>query len=226
MSQIQNNISDQISNKLIDWWRIHGRTFPWRGSYDPYIILIAEIMLHRTNAIQVEPIFRTFVERFPNLEAISRADDNEIIELLRPLGLTWRTKLMIEMVREINVIYGGEIPQRKQDLISLPGVGDYVASAIRCFAFGYPQIVLDTNTSRVISRMCGFDEKGEMRRKKKVRDAYWLLLDKARPRQFNYALIDLGASTCKPKSKNCQICPVACYCKTVRNEVMRLEKSL
>lgn len=226
MSQIQNNISDQTSNELIDWWRIYGRNFPWRNSDDPYLILMAEVMLHRTRALQVEAIFSTFVDRYPNLESLSKAEITEIINILRPLGLNWRTKLIIELVEEINQVYGGKLPESKQDLISLPGVGDYVASAIRCFAFGYPETVVDTNTSRVISRLCGFEEKGEMRRKKEVREAYQSILDKERPREFNYALLDLGAAICTPRNKSCSICPVSNYCKTASNEVIRLEKSL
>lgn len=220
ISQIQNNISDQISNKLIDWWRIHGRNFPWRNSDDPYMILIAEVMLHRTKASQVEAIFNDFVNRYQDLEALSNAGDIEIIDILRPLGLNWRTELIIDLVKEICRVYSGKIPESKQDLISLPGVGDYVASAVRCFAFGLPEIVVDTNTSRVISRLFGFEVKGEMRRKKEVREAYQSILDKGRPREFNYALLDLGATICTPRNKKCSICPVSNFCKTARTEVI------
>jgi A/G-specific adenine glycosylase len=226
MSQIQYNISDQISNRLIDWWRIYGRNFPWRNSDDPYLILIAEVMLHRTRASQVEAIFNTFVDRYPHLESLSKAKSAKILDILRPLGLNRRSELIIELIEEINQVHGGKIPESRQDLLYLPGVGDYVASAVRCFAFDYPEIVLDTNTSRVISRLFGFEEKGEMRRKKEIRDAYQSILDKERPSEFNYALLDLGAAICTPRNKRCSICPVFDYCKTASDEVIRLEKSL
>jgi A/G-specific adenine glycosylase len=220
MFQIQNNISYQISNKLIDWWRIHGRNFPWRNSDDPYLILIAEVMLHRTKASQVEAIFNNFFDKYPNLEALSNAGNMEIIDILRPLGLNWRTKLIIELANEISLVYGGKIPESYQNLIALPGVGDYVASAVRCFAFGFSEITVDTNTSRVISRLFGFVLKGEMRRKKEVREAYKSILDKGRPREFNYALLDLGAAICTPRNRRCSICPISIFCKTACYEVI------
>jgi A/G-specific adenine glycosylase len=226
MFQLRNDIYNKISNKLIDWWRIYGRNFPWRNTDDPYRIIIAETMLHRTKASQVEPIFNKFINRFPNIEALSKADTTEIIDILKPLGLNWRINLIVEMVEQMKKFYGGKIPRERQNLISLSGVGDYVASAVRCFAFGYPEIIIDTNTSRIISRIFGFEERGEMRRRREVREAYRLILDKKRTREFNYALLDLGASMCTPKNSKCFICPVSEYCKKGKNEVNKLEKSL
>ena len=221
MFQIQSNTSEHISEKLIDWWVIYGRNFSWRKSHDPYDILIAEVMLHRTKASQVEPVFRAFIDRYPSLELLSIADFIEITEVLKPLGLNWRIRSIIDMVSEIMRICGGKIPERKQKLISLPGVGDYVASAVSCFAFGNPEIVVDTNTSRVISRLLGIEPKGEMRRRKDVREAYQSILDRNRPREFNYALLDLAAAICKQRNKRCEICPVSNYCKTASNEVIK-----
>ena len=225
MYQVQNSISRQISNKLIDWWSIHGRNFRWRKSCDPYQILISELMLHRTRASQVATIFDNFVERYPNLTALSNAECIEIIDALRPLGLNWRTELILKLIDDVNKLYQGKIPEKKEDLMSLHGVGDYVASAVRCFAFGYPEVVVDTNTSRVISRLFSFEEKGEMRRSKNVRESYQSILDKERPQEFNYALLDLGAEICKPRSKICSICPISNFCKTACKEVVLLEKS-
>ncbi|EQB68507.1 MAG: hypothetical protein AMDU5_GPLC00010G0047 [Thermoplasmatales archaeon Gpl] len=220
LSHPENKISEQISNKLIAWSKVYGRSFPWRKTNDPYTILIAEVMLHRTKASQVEAIFSSFIKKYPNLEALHKAEETEIINLLKPLGLLWRTKLIIELVKEIYQNNDGKIPVKKQELIYLSGVGDYVASAISCFVYGNPEIVLDTNTSRVISRLFGFKERGEMRRKREVKDAYHSILDKNKPREFNYALLDLAAEICRPRNQKCSICPLSDFCKTAGNEVI------
>lgn len=220
MFQVQNSTYDQMSDELIHWWKIHGRSFPWRETRDPYMILLAEIMLHRTKASQVKGIFNEFARRYKDLEALYNAKYSDIISILKPLGLTWRSKLIVDLAEEIKRAYGGKIPESKLDLMSLPGVGDYVASAVRCFAFELPEVVLDTNTSRIVSRLFDLEIKGEMRRKKAVREAYQLILDKSRPREFNYALLDLAAAVCTPGSKRCSICPVSTFCKTARREAI------
>lgn len=225
MPQDQSSTVHKISNKLIDWWKHDGRDFPWRHSNSPYRILIAELMLHRTRASQVESIYSNFIHKYPRFEDLIAAQSDEIYSFLRPLGLNWRIESIIELLKELKEVYHGKIPNRKQELIYLTGVGDYVASAIMCFAYGYPEIVVDTNTSRVVSRLKGFQETGEMRRKKEVREAYRKILDTEKPREFNYALLDLGALICTPRNQKCQICPVIQWCLTGKKEVRKLEKS-
>ena len=214
MFQNQSSTVNEISDKLIDWWKHDGRDFPWRHSKNPYMILIAELMLHRTRASQVESIYSSFIYKYPKLEDLLAAQDDDICNFLKPLGLNWRIGSIIELIKELKEVYHGKIPVSKQALIYLSGVGDYVASAIRCFAYGFPEIVVDTNTSRVVSRLIGFQETGEMRRKKEVREAYREILDTEKPSEFNYALLDLGALICTPSNQNCHMCPIKKWCLT------------
>ncbi|MEM0133676.1 MAG: DNA glycosylase [Thermoplasmatales archaeon] len=225
MFQNKSSTVNDIQEKLIGWWKHGGRDFPWRHSKDPYIILIAELMLHRTIASQVELIYRNFIYKYPRVEDLLTSQAGEVRSILKPLGLNWRIESIIELIKELKVVCHGKIPISKQKLISLPGVGDYVASAIRCFAYGFPEIVVDTNTSRVISRLMGIQETGEMRRNKEVRETYRELLDKEKPDKFNYALLDLGALICRPSGKKCNVCPIRKWCSTGNLKVVKLEKS-
>lgn len=220
MSQYQNNKSEQISNNLIDWVKIYGRDFPWRKSDNLYHILIAEWMLHRTETSQMTLIFNNFVERYPNIQTLSAADYKEIITTMSQLGLNCRTKLKIEIIDEINDVYSGRSPESKQGLISLHEIADLVPSAIRCIAFCYPDIVADNNTSIVISRLFGFEDKMETRRMREVREAYWLILNRHIPREFNYELHDLTATICIIENKRYSICAIFDFCKTVGNGVI------
>jgi A/G-specific adenine glycosylase len=218
---MRTDTSREISAKLLNWWKQYGRKYSWRLTEDPYKIMIAELMLHRTKASQVDNIFSNFVEKYPKFENLTTADPSEIVNILRPLGLNWRNEYFVDLIKEIKLVYGGQMPIKKKELMSLPGVGDYVASAVRCFAYGYAEVVLDINTSRIISRLNGFRQTGEMRRKKRVRNAYLKILDRKNPREFNYALLDLGAIICTSHDKKCYICPLSEWCVTAKNEVIK-----
>lgn len=205
-----------VSNNLLIWWNSNKRVFPWRLESSPYKILIAEIMLHRTKAEQVEGTFMKFVSKFPDLASFLESNKKEIKEIMTPLGLNWRTEYLVKLAGAIKRDSHGIIPADKKELITLPGIGDYIASAIRCFGFGYSEILVDTNTSRIISRFFGLSSKGERRRNPEVREKYLSIMNHKKPQYFNYALIDLGAKVCKSKIPNCINCTLNKLCKMGR----------
>jgi A/G-specific adenine glycosylase len=202
----------ELSVELLSWWAKNKRNFPWRETRDPYKILISEVLLHRTRAEQVVPVYKQFVNKFPTIGDLSAAKLDEISEILKPLGLHWRTKLLSQAVNLIMKEYGGRIPSTKAELELLPGIGPYISSAIMCFAFGYTEPILDTNTVRIIGRVLGVKITDQSRRSKLFQELSESTLDKKNPREFNYALIDLGALACIPKEPLCSICPLNCMC--------------
>lgn len=215
----------EIRANLLSWWRTSGqREYPWRETQDPFKVLIAEILLHRTRAEQVVQLYRAFLEKYPNIQSIVLSSPDELARDFRSAGLNWRWRLLHHMAIEIDTRFKSQVPQYFEDLISLPGVSHYIASAVRCFAFGYSDVLLDTNTVRVAGRVFGLSITDSSRRSILFRKVLEQFIDSDSPREFNFALIDLAALICKPKRTLHTICPICdhCrfYCRTgARNEV-------
>jgi A/G-specific adenine glycosylase len=211
---IEHNIDLATFHKdLEDWGKEHFRSFPWRFTTYPYHILMAEIMLHRTQASQVAPIYERFIASYPDIPSLSSASQEEIHSILYSLGLRWRVGLIIDMVRKINKDFAGQIPQEKADLLSLPGISEYIANAVRCFAYNLPDAIIDTNTVRVIGRVFGLEIKDSSRRNPLFRKLIYNLLDLERPRVYNFALLDLAAQVCtKVHRPSCGLCPIKQHC--------------
>jgi len=198
---------------LIAWGKKHFRAFPWRLTEDPYCILIAEIMLHRTQARQVEPVYKQFVKRYADILALHPVPKEELYSVLYSLGLHWRIDLIYRMVIDIMIRFNGQIPHEKSDLLSLPGVSDYIASAVRCFAWKHPEPLIDTNSVRVVSRVFGLRVQDSSRRHRSLRELITALVDPDESRLYNYALLDLAGEVCtKKKPPDCAQCPIAKYC--------------
>ncbi len=195
------------------WYRAHGRAFPWRGTGDPYRTLVAERMLHRTIARQVVPVYDAFLARYPTIDDLATADPAAVGALLAPLGLSWRVASFIPMARRIVDDHDGQVPRTMDDLLALPGVGPYVASAVLAFAYHEPVAVVDTNTIRVAGRyLIGIAWVGDQRKRKDVRAAVSSLLDTRHAAEANYGILDLGATICVVRDPSCPHCPVALGC--------------
>lgn len=204
----------RLRTLLISWGKENFRHYPWRETKDPYKILIAEILLHRTRADQVVPLYLNFIKRFPTNRTLTEADPDEIKQLLASAGLFWRIEMMHNMAGIIEDKFQGKIPHEKEILVSLPGVGNYIASALRCFAWGYPEILVDTNTVRITGRICGIEIHDGSRRQKKFLVKMEEILDKDTPEDFNYALLDLGSAVCLPRDPLCEKCPINSICQS------------
>lgn len=198
---------------LICWGRTHFRGYPWRQTRDPYRLLIAEVLLHRTRADQAATLYGRVTSRYPSICDVAVADDAELRELMKPAGLTWRTELLHRTAQTICWKYDGVIPHSRELLEGLPGIGPYIAAALRCFAFGEPDALLDTNTVRIAGRLFGVVVTDASRRSRRFRALLEFLTDPADPRGFNFALLDLGALVCVSGVPRCEICPVRTYCE-------------
>jgi len=148
-------------------------------------------------------------------------DPNVLKAIIHPLGLPQRVNTMMEMVSLLTRLHKGRTPANYEELRALPGVGDYIASAVCTFAFGQPIILVDTNTVRIIGRIYGITTDAESRRKRPIRDLHQQLLDRERPRQYNLALLDLGAIICTPRNPQCAGCPINDLCTYPRNKRIR-----
>lgn len=198
---------------LLQWGEGHFRPFPWRRTRDPYRILLAEVLLHRTQVKQMIAVYERLVADYPDIPALAAADKVTLDALLFSLGLRWRTDLLHVMAQEINTRFGGHIPTDKTDLLSLSGVSEYIAGAVRCFAWNQPEALMDTNTVRITGRLLGWPIKDSSRRNARFRSALETMVDPSESRAFNYALLDLAHLVClKRQPPRCQECPLKPWC--------------
>jgi len=196
---------------LLGWHRSNSRQYPWRSGGNPWTVLLAEMCLHRTRADQVAPIYKRLIAIAPTPTSMQQNAD-DVRELLTPLGLRWRVDNILEVANVILKRHDGEVPDSREQLTSLPGVGDYVANAVLCFGYGRKAILTDTNTQRIASRVMGRDP---LRRVWQMKlDLYKLAGTEGADPDFNYALLDLGALVCRASSPRCLVCPVAAHCVT------------
>ena len=210
---------ESFRNDLLAWWHRNKRSYPWRDTRDPYAITIAEVLLHRTRADQVVPTYLEFLKKFPSVRQFAKACIEEIQALVYPLGLRWRVDLLHKMAQELHSRFNDRIPTKREELESLPGISHYIATAVRCFAFGYPDALLDTNTVRIIGRLLEIPVTDGSRRSKEFRVLLETLVDTQYPREFNFALLDHGALICRSRNPLCGECPVLQHCCYGRSEV-------
>lgn len=183
-------------------------------THDPYAILMAEVMLHRTQVAQVVPIFEKFINRYPKVSSLVEADQQELQTSLSSLGLQWRIGLIYQMAQQIADRFEGQIPNDRVGLLSLPGVSEYIAGAVLCFAWNLPEPIIDTNTIRIAGRLFGLEIKDSSRRNSKFRKSLASMVDPENPRAYNYALLDLAHQVCLKKQEPvCQECPIKIHCR-------------
>ena len=202
-----------LRNDLLGWWRYGKRHFPWRETCNPYRVLVAEVLLHRTRAEQVVPLYELFLVRFPNIQVLAKSTPDELLRLFHSAGLQWRWKLLNAMAVDLEARFNGQIPDNFTQLTLLPGVSHYIASAVRCFAFGHPDAILDTNTVRVTGRLLGLAITDSSRRSRLFKDILQSLIDPDNARDFNLALIDFAATICTAKSPLHHKCQLRSYCR-------------
>jgi A/G-specific adenine glycosylase len=168
--------------------------------------MIAEFMLHRTKAEQVVPIYNDFIKKYPDTKTLSIADENEIKSFTEHLGMHWRYKHFIKSAKYIIDNLNGIIPDNREELLKIPGIGDYVAGAILTVCFNKKEYVVDSNIARFINRYYGLNLTGEIRRKKVIIEKAKNLFNIDNPGKFLFAILDFTALICKSKKKLCETC--------------------
>ena len=198
-----------IRQKVTSWGRDNFRPFPWRTCSEPWKSLIAEVMLQRTRASSVEQVWTDFVSRFPDLESASEADESLFMSVVKPIGLQWRSRLLRDLVRVL--ADRKRVPEDKNELMSLPGVGEYVASAYLSLHSGKREVIIDANVVRWICRMTGDEYDGETRRRPWLRKVADSLTPARIFRDYNYAVLDFTMTVCGTNPR-CESCPVSSHC--------------
>jgi A/G-specific adenine glycosylase len=193
---------------LLQWYDKNKRNLPWRIHPAPYRVWISEIMLQQTQVSTVIPYYIRFLKRFPDLESLAGASEQEILEFWSGLGYYHRARNLLKAARLIHTKYG-EIPKTFDILISLPGIGRYTAGAICAIAFNEAQPAIDGNIRRVLTRMLGIRDRVP---ESHFRNHMQLLIPKDGAACFTQAMMELGALICTPSQPQCPVCPVKALC--------------
>jgi A/G-specific adenine glycosylase len=204
----------RFRKNLLAWFAQSQREMPWRRTRDPYRIWLSEIMLQQTRVAAAIPYYERFLERFPNVETLAAAPEEEVLRLWAGLGYYSRARNLQKAARLIVAKHNGIFPSEPADALALPGIGTYTAAAILSIAYQKKHAVLDGNVARVIARLEAV--RGDLRT-----NATWQtlqisadrLLQERSPGDWNQAVMELGATLCTPRSPQCPLCPVSKFCE-------------
>ena len=216
-----------ITNKILNWYDINKRSLPWRKKISSkkkqYYTLVSEFMLQQTQVSTVVPYFNNFIKKIPNLETLANYNNDKLIKIWEGLGYYSRVRNLKKTAITIIERFNKKIPSNFLELKSLPGIGDYTASAISAIAFDKPIIPLDGNIERVLKRYLYLKrdnqiQKDYLHEKKKVFGI------SSRSSDYAQALMELGALICKPNSPVCYKCPISKNCKSFAKKDFSLSK--
>ena len=201
------------ARKLLEWFSVNARDLPWRGTQDPYAVLVSEVMLQQTQVDTVVPAFERWMARFPDLESLAAAGQEEVLKAWEGLGYYARALNLQRSARLILEHHGGEIPREDEDLLALPGIGRYTAGALQSIAFGMPRAAVDGNVERVLCRFLDIETPARERRNqvlfgRVIRE----MMEEGSPGDMTQALMELGALVCLPRKPRCAGCPLEDSC--------------
>ena len=220
----EQNDTNIFRRELLEWYDAHRRVLPWRAllnqTADPCHVWLSEIMLQQTVVAAVIPYFLKFTERWPRVQDLAQADNDEVMSAWAGLGYYARARNLHKCAKIVSEELDGVFPRDQKALKQLPGIGDYTSAAIRAIAFGLPAVVVDGNVERVMARFHAVTEplpasKGHLKQ---------LTADVAegqteRPSDFAQAMMDLGATICTPKSPKCALCPLSYGCQAYAQNI-------
>ena len=202
-----------ISERILTWYARHKRDLPWRNTRNPYFIWVSEVMLQQTQVDTVVPYYHRFLKQFPTVEALAKASLQEVLKAWENMGYYARARHLHAAAQEIVKRMGGMVPNTWDELIRLPGVGTYTASAIMSFAFGKSFPTVDGNAQRVLCRLYAIQ--GPIQRtstQREIHDLAAQIIPPEDPGNFNHGIMELGATICKPRNPLCHACPVGDLC--------------
>ena len=198
------------------WFLKNGRDFPWRRSSSPFHVLVAEVLLRRTQAERVAEPYFELIERYPSTRDMADADVAWLREWFRPLGLVGRADLLIEAAKAIVEQHGGEVSRDLSELESLPGLGKYSARAVHCLAHGGAVPMIDESSGRLLRRLLGLSNTGPAYSDRKLLERTEALVPHETSRAFNLGLLDIAAAYCHVGSPDCVRCPLRNLCSQGR----------
>jgi A/G-specific adenine glycosylase len=204
--------------RLLTWAGRNGRDFWWRHQRDLYTTAVVEVMLKQTRAEGTDHKIKEFLSRYPRPESLASAHIDDLERDLQPFGLyRQRARQLVALGQHMTSpkFKDGWAVQR---LSAIPGIGPYSLAAIRCFVYGKRDAVIDVNVVRIIQRVFGLSiESGELRKSRRLSSVAQALANGPRPRQFNWAMLDLGATVCTARNPKCERCPLKSMCRYARS---------
>lgn len=212
---MQKRRAGAIARLLSAWFEVHQRPLPWRGTRDPYRILVSEVMLQQTQVATIAPRYRSFLRRFPTVQALAMAREGEVLKAWEGLGYYSRARNLHRAARAVSA-HGG-FPRSREGLAALPGVGPYTAGAVASIAFDLPEPALDGNAMRVLARLLG--ERSDVKSahtRARLSSRLGAVLRSGSPRVLTQAIMELGALVCTPRKPACPACPLRGLCAARR----------
>ena len=218
-----------LTKKILNWYDLNKRSLPWRKNVTPhkkqYYTLVSEFMLQQTQVVTVIPYFNRFIKEAPNLKSLAKINNKKLIKLWEGLGYYSRVRNLKKTAQTVIKNFQGKLPNNFEDLISLPGVGNYTANAILAIAFNKPYIPLDGNIERVLKRYLYLKKEKDIQKdslaKKKI-----IFGISTRSSDYAQALMELGALICKPSNPLCNQCPISRNCKSLQKKDFNLTKNI
>ncbi len=212
---------EELRRRIITWYEACGdKDLPWRRTQDGWAVLVAAFMLRKTTVRQVIRVYEEFLRRFPEPRALLSASVEEVVDLIKPLGIErQRARHLIELAEVVVQRFGGRVPCDKRSLKELPGVGDYIASEVLLKACGRPEPLLDRNVIRVLERALGASS---AKKRPHTDPAMWSLAKALMPKEpdlaekFSFGLLDLARKLCKPTQPRCGACPLRDLCLSAK----------
>ena len=194
------------------WFSGSGRDFPWRRPTDSFHVLVAEVLLRRTQAERVTGPYLELIERFPESSDMAEADVSSLREWFRPLGLVGRADLLVDAAKALTDLHGGEVPNSLGEVEELPGIGRYSARALLCMVHGWSVPMVDESSGRLLRRLLGLSNTGPAYADRKLLDRAEALVPQGNSRAFNLGLLDIAAAYCFVRSPDCVNCPLLSLC--------------
>ncbi|MGB0880712.1 MAG: A/G-specific adenine glycosylase, partial [Polaribacter sp.] len=212
----------KFSNTLIYWYLQNNRELPWRATKNPYYIWLSEIMLQQTRVAQGMSYYLKFIETFPTIFDLAKADESTVLKMWQGLGYYSRARNLHVTAKQIANEFNGKFPSTYKELLKLKGIGDYTASAIVSICFDKPTAVVDGNVYRVLSRYFGMKTPiNSSAGIKEFKALAQTLIDNKQPGTFNQAIMDFGALHCKPQNPLCETCPFASSCVALEKNLIK-----
>jgi len=199
---------ERFQSALLEHYERLARDLPWRRDTDPYRVLVSEVMLQQTRVETVKGYYGRWIERFPTIDSLADAEEDEVLKAWEGLGYYRRARSLHRAARVVREDRGGVFPSRYDDLRDLPGVGEYTAGAVASIAFGEPVPAVDGNVRRVLARLFDLPDPKPAWLKATAGD----LVDEDCPGDWNQAVMELGATVCTPRGPRCSGCPVVEWC--------------
>lgn len=218
---MQREIFFEFQRRLLTWYAENGRNLPWRrGSTSKYKLVVSEILLQRTRAETVADFFNTFFSQYSSWKKLAGADEAEIGQVIRPIGLWKRRALTLKRLATVMAKRNGRFPRARAEIEeTLPGVGQYIANAIFLLCHGEPQPLLDANMARVLERVFGPRKLSDIRYDPYLQALAFEIVQCKEAKKLNWAILDLAASKCLPRKPRCNTCPLEPICSKVLHKI-------